>query len=1072
MISSLDKKTDIRSFSYFMTEKKLEVDDVVLADRGYPWKSAEGGSSNYGMMFDKEIWFHFFLKNTDSVPLERILYIDTIWAKRLDLVYARNGKIIERHETGTIHPRSTRGVDHRAYLFTIVIPPNDQTEVFIRYSNLSMSISFQLWEKTALMEHEQYYLIFSGGFIGLMLAMALYNSFIFMSIRDTAYLFYVIYVLFSMSFQLCMNGLFYQFFDNFLFIDKAHPWLNLLFMDKAQPWLLGGSLLSGMGFLGKFLRLSRKDSLIYFAYWCFFWATVFFLVMTIMPHGSLIYLIGSFAVVVIFLLIIPFAFMTFIFKLLKGVKEAIFIIIAWSGLLILCLLMLLHRFQLIHGEFFANMEIYAPAIGLGFETLLFSFALAEKIKIEKKLKEIAQSEAIENLKISDRIKRQIFANTSHELRTPLNGILGFLDLIKREHYGKVDAVVMNQIVKVQSLASSLRTQVNNILELAKSGEKRLTLNPSKILLNEIIEELKVIGEGLNLANTNSELTISKSWRTEDDPFFVSDHEKLFIIVRNLLANAFKFRDPNRKNSISIDFLLANDNSLVISIKDTGIGIRLEDQEKIFEEFFQVEGNESRRYEGTGLGLSIVRRYLEIIGGQIKVNSEIGKGTQFVLSIFPSPVLEDGNQALKDRQAENTPEAAILKSLEKNSANDSLANAKLANQQEHFIGSGSESKKMKILIVDDHKYNCEVIRDILHTEGYQVEMALGGEEGIEKMKSFLPDLILLDMMMPGLSGGDFIKFTKNDEKFHKIPVVFITARSSEDDLLQGLKMGADDYLTKPILSEELKLRVGNIFSRIICARTQSERETIIKNIGLIQEVHESFSSLSKQIPQIRVADCYQPAENVGGDWRAIFHDEKNQILEILIGDVTGHGISSAIYTVAAAGAIKNTISMLDNMTDKRRPIDRVKIIATHLNSAILETSMKLNKMMTMIVISINLENGHGAILNAGHHPCLLGRRGEFKPLLAQGNPIGTKAAQEFECSEFQFFSGDILFLYTDGLVENRGLNGKKLTLTKLRQILARSHDVDEIKKEILDILPKLWCDDAIEDDYSFLVIQRQ
>ncbi|MBF0442615.1 MAG: SpoIIE family protein phosphatase, partial [Oligoflexales bacterium] len=466
-------------------------------------------------------------------------------------------------------------------------------------------------------------------------------------------------------------------------------------------------------------------------------------------------------------------------------------------------------------------------------------------------------------------------------------------------------------------------------------------------------------------------------------------------------------------------------------------------------------------------LPIVRSYLEILGGQIKVKSEFGKGTRFELSLPLQRVSGDISLDREGGRTEPISEKPLLKSLE----NDSPAIADPENKKEPHPIFQSESEKNKILVVDDHKYNCEVIRDILHAEGYHVEMALGGQEGIERMKGFLPDLVLLDMMMPGLSGEDFIKYMKDNSKYDNIPVIFITARSSEDDVILGLQMGADDYLTKPIISEELKLRVSNILSRIMYTRTQSERETIIKNIALIQEVHESFGSLSRGIPHIRVADCYKAAENVGGDWRAIFFDEKQKILEILIGDVTGHGISSAIYTVAAAGAIKNAISMLDDMPDNRRSIDRVKFIAKHLNNAILETSRRLEKMMTMAVISINLENGDSAVLSAGHHPCMLAGRGDVRMFMASGNPIGMDSIQNFESEEFQFSKGEILFLYTDGLLENRGVNGKNMRRIKLKEIVGSSHDVDEIKKNILATVSDLWGDGAIEDDYSFLVVQR-
>ncbi|MBF0442452.1 MAG: SpoIIE family protein phosphatase, partial [Oligoflexales bacterium] len=549
-------------------------------------------------------------------------------------------------------------------------------------------------------------------------------------------------------------------------------------------------------------------------------------------------------------------------------------------------------------------------------------------------------------------------------------------------------------------------------------------------------------------------------------------EKLFIVVRNLLANAFKFRDPARKNSIAVDFMLDHDGSLTISVTDTGIGIHPEDQEKIFDEFFQVEGDGRRRYEGTGLGLSIVQRYTEIMGGQIRLISEPGKGSRFILCLPSSSAAVGDHIKPENPNMRHALEKGLIYSRKEKCCQDDQPALNPGDRHRDDLSVLLQTNKIKVLVVDDHAYNCEVMRDILEASGYEVEIALGGEAGLDKMKDFVPDLILLDMMMPGFSGEDFIKFIKNDDKFAKIPVIFVTARSSDEDVISGLKMGADDYLTKPIISEELMLRVSNILSRIMYIRTQSERETIIKNIGLIQEIHKSFGSLSKQIPKVRLAECYRAAEEIGGDWRSVFYDEKNQMLEIFIGDVAGHGISSAIYTVAAAGAIKNAISMLGDMPDKQSPIDRVRIIARHLKSAMLETSIKLEKFMTMAMISINLESGNSAILNAGHRSCLLGGGETCRVLNASGDPIGIDSAREFECIEFEFLPGDILFMYTDGLMENRRENGKNLRLHSLKQILAGGgQDVERIKKDMLETLTDLWGDGAIEDDYTFLVVQR-
>ncbi|MBF0440372.1 MAG: SpoIIE family protein phosphatase [Oligoflexales bacterium] len=1053
ILSPDEKKINLSSFSYFQTGEYLTLEKVVSSKNDFKWTHKKGHIMNIGASLGS-IWFHFTLKNKSAHSLERILYLNSVFLERLEVAFVRDGRIFARYKTGTYEPRSSRQIDHRHYLFPVTLLPNDEVEIYLVESSLFPRFFIQIWDKIAFQEYDQYHLLFWGWFIGLMTVMALYNFFIFLSLRDSAYFFYVGYVLSSMLHQLCLSGFIYQIFGDFRW------WKPVL------PVVQGFTIIFVMCFFAIFLRLKRTDKWIFIPYWTLFAVEVTCVVVCLINYRvGLTMLISTFAI------LIPFAFFAFTLKLKQGVKEVYYIFLGWSGILTFTMLVILDRLHLLPIDL-PNLENIATPSSTAWEIVCFSLALAEKIKIERRQKEKAQHQAIENLKISDRIKRQIFANTSHELRTPLNGILGFLDLIKRGHYGRIEKGVLVQLSKIQSLASSLKTQVNTILELAKSGEKRLSSNPSKILLNEIIEELRIIAEGLHLSNTNSELSITKSWRTEEDPILISDREKMFIIIRNLLANAFKFKDPSRKNSVSVNFSLNKDGMLSISISDTGIGIHEKDQEKIFEEFFQVDGEGRRRYEGSGLGLSIVRRYLDLIGGQVTVQSRIEVGSVFNLCI---PSMSDiGDNISKLEEGAKMPELDAQQIIsDKEVGEDDFAQiSDLEDQKKaRILPAAADDLPMKILVVDDHKYNCEVIRDILHAEGYQVDVAMGGNESIEKLRTFHPDLVLLDLMMPNCSGEDVIKYMKSDRELGNIPVVFVTARGSEEDIIVGLRMGADDYLTKPIISEELKLRVGNILSRIMYTKTQSEKLTIIKDISVAQEVHESYGNILLKIPQITVAEHYCPAETAGGDWRSIFYDENMKIMDVFICDVTGHGIASALYTVAAGSAIKNSVIILNDKGDVRCPIERVERIAKYLNASIVETSRKLGKMMSMAIISIDLENGRGAYLNAGHHFCLIGGNSPFKPIAVSGDLIGMEINPQFESTEFEFGEGDTLFLYTDGLIENKRGNGKTLRSHHLRKILNDCVDPENIKKGILDAIDKLWGQAPCEDDYTFLAIQK-
>ncbi|MBF0441253.1 MAG: SpoIIE family protein phosphatase [Oligoflexales bacterium] len=1053
VISPETRKTDITSFSYFQTAEKLAIEKVAFSKEEFDWKHREGHTLNLGTSFGS-VWFRFVLKNKSPLTFERLVHLNSVFLEAVEVFFIRDGKIFASYSTGTYKPRNSRPIDHRQFLFPLVFLPFDEIEVVIMESSLFPRFSMQIWDKIAFQEQDQYNLLFWGGFIGLMAVMALYNLFIFFSLGDLAYLFYVMYVLGSMSHQMCLSGFMYQLIGDFVW------------SKQLLAFIQGDTIIAAMLFLAFFLKLRREDKWLFFPFWGIFFVT---LVSMLVAFAN--YRIGIAMLISTFAIVIPFAFLAFVLKLREGVREAIYIIVGWIGILTFTMIVVLDRLHLFPFNI-SNMENFATPIGSAWEMVCFSLALAEKIKMERRQKEEAQHQAIENLKIADRIKRQIFANTSHELRTPLNGMLGFLDLIKRGHYGKIGKGVSDQIAKVQSLALSLKTQVNAILELARSGEKRLTLNSSKILLNEIVEELRILSEGLNLSNKNSEFSVSKSWPSEDDPVIISDREKLFIILRNILANAFKFQDPERKNCVRVNFALNDKGVFNVTVEDTGIGIEEKDREKVFEEFFQVDGGGRRRYEGTGLGLSIVRRYLEIIGGCITLESRVGIGSKFELSVPSIKNLSDNIQQLETDSEKPACEVDPVKNRDTEQVGISVEITDPEDQVDHRIMQKIDGNNAKILVIDDHRYNCEVIRDILKDEGYEVEMALGGSEGIEKLKSYHPNLVLLDMMMPNFSGEDVIRYMKNSDELARIPVIFVTARSSEDDIIVGLKMGADDYLAKPIISEELKLRVGNLLSRLMYARTQSEKSTIIKNIAVAQQVQESYSNINLEIPSIKIAEHYCPAESAGGDWRAVFYNKRTKIMDIFMCDVTGHGIASALYTVAAGSAIQNSVTILNEMAEIiMSPLDRVKRIAGYLNTSIAETSQRLGKMMTVAFISIDLEKGCGAFLNAGHHFCLLGGNSSFRPIVVSGDPIGMGNEPKFESIEFTFSEGDTLFLYTDGLLQNKRENGKNLKYGRLKKILDDNRDPEEIKRGILVALDELWGSGPCEDDYTFMAVKK-
>ncbi len=532
--------------------------------------------------------------------------------------------------------------------------------------------------------------------------------------------------------------------------------------------------------------------------------------------------------------------------------------------------------------FFQNM----PGIFLVQYAILF-FAFTQSLTTGRRFSRTFQRNEELLLEISEkeRARTVFFHNTSHELRTPLNGIIGFLQLLSDDRYGPQTPQSREQLLKCIRLAESLKNQVNTILDLAKSKKGSLTLENSMISLDELYAEACHLAEGLLLKRADSRFEAERTWKKEDD-HFVGDREKIATIMRNLLGNAFKFADPQRSNYVKM-LMHREADRLVLTISDSGIGIPKDQLDSIFEEFHQVGGDARRNYEGTGLGLSMVRDLVELMGGNIDVQSEPGHGSTFKITV---PEQSEVNVKRSER-SENT--ATVLPMV----ATPALV---AASPSRSSLIKPKPGMSQRILVVDDNEINCEVIQHMLEDQGYEVLIAYGGQEALVKMRTELPDLVLLDMMMPQVSGEDVMKAMKEDPLLQDTPVILITARASEDDRLFGLGLGADDYLAKPIHQEELHMRVRNLLHRLEINRRMSqleERDRLAQLGELLGELsHElknifQFSEMNQRIDRPMLARLIQRLPLQGAGW--------NRAAEILaegdLGESTEGGLEGLSFT---------------------------------------------------------------------------------------------------------------------------------------------------------------------------------
>ena len=400
---------------------------------------------------------------------------------------------------------------------------------------------------------------------------------------------------------------------------------------------------------------------------------------------------------------------------------------------------------------------------------------------QKSIKLKQEREVITKLKQVDQLKDQFLANTSHELRTPLNGIIGLSESLKDGIAGKLSPKAIENLDMIANSGKRLSNLVNDILDFSKLKNRDLELKLQSVDLHPIVNlVLKVSGalaKGKSLELINA---ISK-----DIPLVKADENRLQQILYNLIGNAIKFTE---KGKVDVTAEVRED-QMFISVSDSGIGIPKEKFETIFKSFEQIDGTTAREYGGTGLGLSVTKQLVELHGGLIQVDSEVGKGSKFTFSL---PISKEARQDFEDLYQNELEEQ-----IQKVQSNDETI-------KDFVVGVTELSRH--ILVVDDEPINRRVLENHLTVAGYKVTEANSGKEALNFIDKAHFDLILLDIMMPSMSGYEVCETIRKTYSASDLPVVLLTAKNRVSDLVAGFNVGANDYLTKPFSKNELLSRI--------------------------------------------------------------------------------------------------------------------------------------------------------------------------------------------------------------------------------------------------------------------------
>jgi len=377
----------------------------------------------------------------------------------------------------------------------------------------------------------------------------------------------------------------------------------------------------------------------------------------------------------------------------------------------------------------------------------------------------ALAEANVRLQELDRLKTQFLANMSHELRTPLNSIIGFSEILMDGLMGQMTPEQVECVRDIHDSGEHLLTLINDILDLSKIEAGRMELEPTTFDVAELLKEVQATVTPL-LESKSQVLTLEY---TDHLPLLTADRFRVKQVLLNLLSNAHKFTPAEGR--ITLTCRLADSNTMLFSVADTGIGIKPEDQEIIFEEFRQVIDSSNQEMTGTGLGLAISKRLVAMHGGRIWVESEYGHGATFA---FLLPLA--GPPAPEPTMPGETP-----------------------------LPSGGKT----VLVIEDDRQFSNLLAFYLRQEGYTPVQHYHGASALERARKLKPTLITLDVILPDQDGWEVLRALKSDPETRDIPVLVISVLENGE---LAFSLGAVDYLLKPIHREDL----GRLLDRLVAS----------------------------------------------------------------------------------------------------------------------------------------------------------------------------------------------------------------------------------------------------------------
>ncbi|MGH8452751.1 hybrid sensor histidine kinase/response regulator [Pseudomonas sp.] len=658
--------------------------------------------------------------------------------------------------TGSALPFSSREVRQSNYLFKLDFVPGQKETVYLRLqSEGSIQAPLTLWSGTAYLEQQPLRLYVLGAIYGVLLGMLVYNLFIYLSVRDTSYLYYILYIASFGLYQLSVNGVAVEYFW------PNDPW----WANAAVPFLIGSAALFGSLFARSFLHTAQHSR----------WINRMLLALAACGGVVMVLaLLTSYAVALRLATALALVFTVTIFvAAIKawfcGQRMARYFIIAWSAFLLGGVVNTMMVLGYLPNVF---LTMYASQLGSAIEVALLSLALADRINGMREQQAKILFDASQKLEVlnqqlarSNRLKDEFLATLTHELRTPMNGVIGSLELMQTV---PLDHDLAQYQQTAAGSARDMMRMVNGILTLTELQAGRLTAQPQTFSLRGTLDTLR---QQFSASAQSKRLEFSIDVADELPDRVIGDAGKLTQCLDCLLDNAFKFTHegsvrlrvvgvPHADGSLRLSFI----------VTDTGIGFAFLDEATLYQRFFQLDGSTTREYGGLGIGLAICRQLIELLGGRLTHHSEPRKGSRFQLEMEVDGV---------PPEVRTTP----------------------ARQR--------APQDCAVLLVDDNSVGQLAVRGMLLKLGYRVKSVDCGPSALAILQDETFDAVLLDVPEGGFSLCCQIRALPG---CGELPVIALSTSLQAPERERCHGVGVSDRLTKPVRFDALQAVLER---RVLC-----------------------------------------------------------------------------------------------------------------------------------------------------------------------------------------------------------------------------------------------------------------